>query len=227
MRISVFGATGMAGIPIVTEALTRGHTVTAWSRRLGRFPARPRLTSGIIDLSAPDTLGPVLIAADAAVLAVRPAPGNELQLAPWTSGFLDAAATTGTRVLIVGGAAPLISPNGSDLLLADDPAYVPDEWRSIAQASVEQLRACRAHTYQNWVYLSPAVVFAPGPATGNYARGTTRLLVDPEGNSRITPEDLALAVIDELEQPGHDQHITVTQVTALDNRRATVAKSRS
>ena len=211
MRIAVVGATGMAGAPIVSVALARGHLVTAWSRRTGRFPAHARLSVGSIDLNAHEPLGPVLALADAAVLAVRPAPGDEQQLGVWTSEILDAAAPTGTRVLIVGGAAPLISPNGSNLLLADDPAYVPDEWRPIAQASVDQLRACRAHVHQNWVYLSPAAVFEPGPATGAYERGTSRLLVDRDGSSRITPDDLALAVVDELERAGTDQHISVVQ----------------
>ncbi len=211
MKISVFGATGMAGTSIVAEALVRGHSVTAWSRRLGTFPRHERLTAGIIDLSTPNTLGTVLTAADAAVLTVRPSPGNEHQIASWTAGFLDAAATTGTRVLVVGGAGPLISPNHPDLLIADDPTYVPAQWRAVAQASVDQLRACQNHPYKRWVYLSPAAVFAPGPRSGSYQRGTTRLLVDAEGVSRITPEDLAIAAIDELENPHRDPHFTVAQ----------------
>lgn len=211
MRISVFGATGMAGTPIVTEALNRGHTVTAWSRRLGDFRRHERLTAGVIDLSAPAALGSVLAFADAAVLTVRPAAGDAHQLAPWTSGFLDAAGKTGTRVLIVGGAAPLTSPNHPDLLIVDDPAYVPVGWRAVAQASVDQLRACQHHPYKNWIYLSPSAVFEPGPGAGYYERGTTRLLVNVDGVSRITPSDLAIAVIDELETPGCDSHFTVAQ----------------
>lgn len=212
MRISVFGATGMAGTPIVAEALARGHSVTAWSRRLGKLARHERLTAGIIDLSTPNTLGHVLGAADAAVLTVRPTPGDEHQIAPWTARFLDAAATTGTRVLVIGGAAPLLSPNHPDLLIADDPTYVPAEWKAVAQASVDQLRTCQHHPYNRWVYLSPAAVFEPGPRIGSYERGTTRLLVDAEGVSRITPADLAIAAIDELENPGRDPHFTVAQV---------------
>ena len=211
MRISVFGATGMAGTPIVAEALNRGHTVTAWSRTLGHFPRQQRLTTGTIDLSTPRTLARVLDAADAAVLAVRPAPGHEHQIAPWTAGFLDTAAQSGTRVLIVGGAAALASPTRSDVLLLDDPDYVPAAWRTVAQASVDQLLACQRHPYTNWVYLSPAAIFEPGSPTGSYERGTTQLIVDTEGVSRITPPDLALAVIDELESPSDEQHFTVAQ----------------
>ena len=79
----------------------------------------------------------------------------------------------------------------------------------MAQASLDQFRACQAHSYEGWVYLSPPAIFAPGDATGSYRRGTTTLLRDACGQSRISPEDLALAVVDELEHPGGEQHITV------------------
>jgi putative NADH-flavin reductase len=59
------------------------------------------------------------------------------------------------------------------------------------------------------VYLSPPAVFEAGERTGNYQRGTTTLLTDATGASRITPPDFADAVLDELEQPGDDRHFTV------------------
>ena len=47
MRITVLGATGMAGTAVVNEALSRGHEVTAVSRRR-RHRAGARLTSRLI-----------------------------------------------------------------------------------------------------------------------------------------------------------------------------------
>ncbi len=211
MRISIFGATGMAGSAIVTEALARQHIVTAWSRRLGNFPRQERLTAGIIDLSTPDTLGTVLSAADVAVLAVRPAAGDEHQIAPWTAGFLDAAATTGTRVIVIGGAASLRSPRDPDLLIADDPTYTPPEWAAIAHASLAQFWVCESHPYTGWTYLSPPAQFGAGTRTGRYQRGTTMMLTDDNGNAQISTADLAIAVVDEIETPGHEQHFTVAQ----------------
>ena len=79
----------------------------------------------------------------------------------------------------------------------------------MAQASLDQFRACQAHSYKGWVYLSPPAIFGPGEVTGSYRRGTATLLQDAHGESRISPEDLALAVVDELEHPGGEQHITV------------------
>lgn len=156
-------------------------------------------------------LDPVLTDSDTAVLTIRLAPGDNHLLAPATVRFLDAAARTGTRVIVLGGAAPLRSPNHPDRLVADDPAYVPAEWKALAEASLAQFQVCRQHPYSGWVYLSPPAIFEPGPRTAKYRRGTTQLLTDAGGTSRITSADLAIAVIDEIETPGGDRHFTVAQ----------------
>jgi putative NADH-flavin reductase len=213
MRIAVFGATGMAGRAIVSEALARGHHVVAASRRTD--PAHEeRLTVRAVDVADPSAADAVLADVDAAVLTIRLAPGEEDRLAQLTRGVLDAAAHHGTHLLIVGGSAPLRSPNHPERMLIDDPDHVPEAWKSIAQASLSQFRICTEHAYTGWVYLSPPAVFEAGERTGRYQRGTTSLLTDRDGASRITPPDFAIAVLDELEQPGADRHFTVAHGTA-------------
>lgn len=207
MRITVLGATGMAGAAVVTEALSRGHAVLGTSRR-GDLTPRAGLDVRALDVTDPAAVEAALAPADVAVLSVRFPPGEEHRIASATSGVLDAAARTGTRVLVVGGSAPLRSPNGRDLLVLDDPALVPEAWRNIARASLDQFHACERHHHRGWTYLSPPAVFEPGPRTGSYRRGTTTLLLDADGASRISPADLAIAVLDEIETPGPDRHIT-------------------
>lgn len=209
MRIAVFGATGMAGSATVAEALTRGHSVLALSRRPGAEPDRPECRSRAIDIADRQAVDSLLAEVDAAVLAVRLPPGQESAVAGLTRGVLDAAARRGTRVLVIGGSAPLHSPGDPDRLLIDDPAYVPAAWRSVAAASLEQFRVCREHAFDDWVYLSPPTVFEPGERSGRYQRGTTTLLTDAHGRSRITAPDCAIAVVDELEHPREDRHFTV------------------
>ncbi len=210
MRIAVFGATGMAGSAIVSEALTRGHDVIAASRHPTTANAhKERLSVRKVDVADPDAVDAVLADVDAAVLTIRLAPGEENRLALLTRGVLDAAAQHGTRLLIVGGSAPLRSPHHPERLLIDDSDYVPEAWKSIAQASLAQFRTCQEHSYTGWVYLSPPAIFEPGDRSGSYQRGTTTLLTDAKGASRITAPDFAIAVLDELEQPGDDLHFTV------------------
>ncbi|MGO1908638.1 MAG: NAD(P)-dependent oxidoreductase [Brevibacterium linens] len=212
MNITVIGATGMVGSRIVAEAADRGHSVTAVSRTA---PAESRraITPLSADAGNSSDLDHALTghqgSIDAAVLCVRAVSGHEDSFLTITEAVLSAGDRAGVPVLIVGGAGPLSSPNDPDRAVVDDPAFVPEPWRSIAAASVAQLESCLHHPNGNWTYLSPPAVLEPGARTGNYRRGTTTLLTLPDGRSSISAEDLAVAVIDELEAPRGKQRITV------------------
>ncbi|WP_035791334.1 NAD(P)-dependent oxidoreductase [Kitasatospora mediocidica] len=208
MKIAVIGAAGMVGSRVVNEAATRGHDLLAIFRRGRPTTLPPAVTAVEGDADDPARLSDLFTGVDVIVTATRPAPGHERTVAATTTMLLDAAATAQTRILVVGGAAPLQLPGRPDLLVLDSPEYVPQEWRTVAAASAAQLDACRAHP-ADWVYLSPPAVLEPGPRTGIYRRGTTTLLTSADGASRISAEDLAVAVLDELEDPREDRHFTV------------------
>jgi hypothetical protein len=57
----------------------------------------------------------------------------------------------------------------------------------------------------NWTYLSPAAFFEPGERTGKFRLGTNQLITDSKGDSRISLEDYAIALVDELERPAHER----------------------
>ncbi|MDA3629660.1 NAD(P)H-binding protein [Saccharopolyspora sp. WRP15-2] len=204
MKIVVVGATGMVGSRVTTEAVQRGHHVTAVSRS---GEAMPGATAVRADATDRERMGGLFAGADAVVVATRPRPGQEGSVGETTGALLDAAAAAGRRILVVGGAGPLRTPGGSGLVV-DDPAYVPAEWRTIAAASIAQLETCQAHR-TDWVYLSPPAVLEPGERTSRYRRGADTLIADSRGTSRISAEDLAVAVLDELEDPGGARHFTV------------------
>ncbi|MFI5563717.1 NAD(P)-dependent oxidoreductase [Amycolatopsis japonica] len=204
MKIAVVGASGMAGSRVVAEAASRGHHVTAVFRSMPPKSPHPGVEVVRGDATDVDRMSAVFAGVDAVVGATRPQPGAEDTVAATIKALLDAAA--GTRVLVVGGAGPLRSPSGG--LVIDDPAFVPAAWRTIASASTTQLQACEAHT-GDWVYLSPPALLEPGVRTGAYRRGTTTILTAADGSSRISAEDFAVAIVDELENPGQDRHFTV------------------
>ena len=85
----------------------------------------------------------------------------------------------------------------------DDPRYVGPAWRDIALACTEQLAVCREQSHVRWTYLSPPAMLVPGERTGSFRLGSDELLVDAEGESTISMEDLAVALLDEAEQPKH------------------------
>ncbi|MGW1739105.1 NAD(P)-dependent oxidoreductase [Nocardia sp. NPDC001965] len=208
MKIAVVGAAGMVGSRVVAEAARRGHDPVAVIRngRPGAIPPGVAMVHG--DANDRARMRETFAGADAVVVATRPVPGQEHGVAATTRALLDAAAGIGVRVLVVGGAAPLWNPVEPGRLVLDSPEYVPVPIRAVAAASVAQLAACRDHP-ADWVYLSPPAVLEPGSRTGTYRRGTTTLLTDAAGHSRISAEDLAVAILDELENSLDVRHFTV------------------
>lgn len=71
VRIAVFGATGGTGLQLVTQALERGHDVTAVARRPEAVPVRhDSLRVVRADVLEPDTLVPAVHGQDAVVSAL-------------------------------------------------------------------------------------------------------------------------------------------------------------
>ncbi|MFC8871190.1 NAD(P)-dependent oxidoreductase [Streptomyces sp. NPDC057148] len=216
MTIAVLGATGMVGSRVIKEAGTRGHQVLALSRKpASEDPGNPNVTPVAVDATDPHAVREALAgsvshgAVDAVVLTVRTVPVDEEFLVGTTRRVLDIAAQLQVRVLVVGGAGALRSPDAPGLLVADNPAYVPADIKAVAAAGIAQLRTCQSHADADYVYLSPPALLEPGTRTGRYRRGTDTLLVGADGRSWISAEDLAVAVVDELETPGPDPLITV------------------
>ncbi|WP_031076750.1 NAD(P)-dependent oxidoreductase [Streptomyces sp. NRRL WC-3742] len=202
MRITVFGSTGNVGRRVVTEALTRGHEVTAVVRDAARahgFP--PTVAIAVGDARDPQAVARIADGQDLVITATRPAPGSEHELPAATRGLLAGLTGTAVRLLAVGGAGSLTVP-GTGATLAEDPSF-PDEIRPIALACNEQLDLYRADPAVDWTYLSPAALLEPGERTGRYRLGRDDLLLDADGNSAISMEDLAVALLDEAETPTH------------------------
>ncbi|MFP3394966.1 NAD(P)H-binding protein [Brevibacterium sp. SIMBA_078] len=218
MKITVIGATGMVGSRIVAEAADRGHDIIAASRRPNSTSAvstaavRPGVQALPVDARIASDLNLALADADAAVLTIRAAPGQTSQFLSLTEAVLTATAHARVPLLVVGGAGPLWSPVDPDSIVLNDPEFVAEEWRDLAAASLAQLEVCRNHSADRWTYVSPPAVLAPGNRLGEYQRGTTVLLIGADGQARISAEDLAAAVIDELESPEGDRHFTVARV---------------
>ena len=83
-----------------------------------------------------------------------------------------------------------------------DSGKLPPEWQPIATAHARALEVLRDSPV-NWTSISPAAYFDPGERTGRFRLGTDDLIVDSRGDSRISMEDYAIALVDELEDPRH------------------------
>ena len=203
MRITVFGAAGKVGSRVVAEALSRGHEVAAVVRDPARFQ---ELASGanarVGDAGSVEDVAELSAGQDVVISATRPPPGKEPELVTTTKSLLAGLARTGVRLLVVGGAGTLTVPGAGGVMVMDA-ADFPPGWRPIALACADQLEVCRSEGAVDWAYLSPPALMEPGQRTGSYRLGGDELVVDAEGVSQISMEDLAVALLDEAERPKH------------------------
>lgn len=201
MKITLFGATGKMGRRIATEAVNRGHELTAVVRDYNEqlvANSLMRVVRG--DARNLEDVARYCEGADVVVAATKPPPGSEAQLLESTSTLLEALANTPIRLIISGGAASLRIPDKANSLLLHDNRYMSESAIAIGKACLDQLELCRASENVNWTYLSPSALLVPGERTGNYRLGVDELLIDASGRSSISMEDLAVALLDEAEQ---------------------------
>lgn len=201
MKIALIGATGQVGSRLLAEALDRGHQVTAVARSADSLAPRAGLQPCALDVSDAGKLASALAGHDAAIVALK---FSQVDARP----VLRAVERAGVpRVLVVGGAGSLQAAPGVDLV--DTPSF-PQAYKAEALAARDFLRFLRADAHIDWTLLSPSALLQPGQRTGKFRVGTDQLLVDDKGGSSISIEDLALALVDELESPRHSrQRFTV------------------
>ncbi|HEY4370393.1 MAG TPA: NAD(P)-dependent oxidoreductase [Burkholderiales bacterium] len=192
MNIAIIGATGSVGGRLTQEALSRGHQVTAIARKANELPAQAGLTPVAISYTDNAALTTAIRDKDAVLLAVKFTSGDGPQI------LRAVKAAHPGRLLAVGGAGSLEAKPGLDVV--DTPDF-PAAYKDEALAAREFLRSLRRENELDWTMISPSALLAPGERTGKYRVGTDQLLVDAQGKSHISIEDLAKALIDELEQP--------------------------
>lgn len=207
-KTALIGASGFVGDAILKELLSRGYEVEALVRNPENVKVQnPRLTVRKVDVADTKALAADLKGYDTVISAYNPGWANpdiySLTLQNYPR-IVEAAKEAGVRrLLIVGGAGTLFCAPG--LRVVDSgaiPAEIMGGVRSLGEFYLDTLSKEKAI---DWVFFSPAGSLEPGEASGVYRLGKDDLIVDSEGNSRITVGDYAKAMIDELESPRHHQ----------------------
>ncbi len=203
MKIAIIGATGTIGQRITNEALERGHEVKALARDPKKVAAgelsHPRLSVAEIDIFDPASIAQAIADVDVLVNATGARTGDIHKFyVDSTHAVIEGVKRAGNkRLLIVGGAGSLeVAPQ---VQLADTPAF-PEFALPIARAQRETLYIFR-DTNIEWTFFSPSALIAPGRRTGKYRLGTDQLLTNDQGESYISAEDYAVALLDEIEHP--------------------------
>jgi hypothetical protein len=206
VKVALIGATGFVGSALLEEALHRGHEVTAIVRHPGKLAPRERLVAIGVDVNDTERLAASIRGREALISAFNPGwknPNLYDDQVRGTASIIAAVKKGGVpRVLWVGGAGGL--ETGSGARVVDDRGF-PDWVRPGSLATIEALEQLRREPQLDWTFLSPAAEMQSGTRTGKFRLGGDRLVVDANGQSRISVEDFAVAMIDELERPTHSR----------------------
>lgn len=204
MHIALIGATGFVGSALLNELLQRGHRVTALARNPGKIAPREGLTVVQADVTDAAQVAQAVRGADAVASAYNPGwthPDLHDEFLRGSRAITDGVKAAGVqRLLVVGGAGSLYVAPGVQLV--DTPQF-PAEWKAGALAAREALNRIRQESSLQWTFVSPPILLESGARTGQYRLGSEAPLMNGELPGKISVADLAVAVVDELENPQH------------------------
>jgi putative NADH-flavin reductase len=216
MNVALIGASGFVGSKILAEALQRGHQVTAIVRNPEKIQPHKNLNTKKADVLSVDELAKLLAGHDVIVSAFNPARGvagahvYDLHV-QGHKAILAAANKSGVkRFLGVGGAASLKTPEGIELI--DSPQFPAayEQFKPGIRGTRELYYLLKQEPSLDWVFVAPSVVIAPGERTGKFRIGKDHVLYNDKGESKISLEDYAAALVDEMERPQHhNERITI------------------
>ena len=207
MKIALIGATGFVGSSILKEALDRGHEVTAIARHPEKIIAQNNLTIVKSDVMDSGKLAELLKGNDVVVSAYNAGwtnPDLYNEFMKGSQSIQEAVKKSGVKRLIVnGGAGSLFIAPGVQIV--DTPQF-PEAFKPGATAARDYLNVLEKEDQLDWTFVSPAIEMNPGTPHGRkgvYRTGLDNPVFDADNKSTISVEDLAVAILDEVENPKH------------------------
>jgi len=202
MKLAIIGANGKIGSRITAEALNRGHSVTGISRNPDQSLSDNRVKWVQADALNNSLLVSIIQGHDAVISAFGvdwSKPETFHLFSDISSSLIIAAKQAGVqRVINVGGAGSLEIVPGVQLV---DTEAFPAEWKAGADEQRKSQEIFRNEKELEWTFFSPAIIIEPGPRSGKFRLGKDNPVFDENGNSKISFDDYAVALIDELEKP--------------------------
>ncbi len=211
-KVALIGASGFVGTAILRELLDRGYQVEA----LVHDPSKMKIESPAITVKKVDVADEKALEADlrgyeSVISAYNPGWANpniyEETLANYPKIVEAAKKADVKRLLIVGGAGTLFVKPGVRLI---DTGTLPEAWVPGVKSLGEfYLNTLMKENDIDWIFFSPAGNLGdmgakgPGKRTGVYRLGKDDMIFDKDGNSFISVEDYAKAMVDELAAPAH------------------------
>ena len=207
MKVALIGASGFVGSAILDELVERSHEVTAITRNPDKVKSARGVKAVKANALEAASVADAVKEHDVVVNAFNPGWGNpniyeeSLQGAQAIQEGVKKAGVK--RLFVIGGAGSLfVAPNTQ---LVDSPEF-PAEWKAGALAARDYLNILKKEQELEWTFLSPAIEMHQGTAgerRGTYRKGLENPIFDENNRSIISVEDMAVAIVDELENPQH------------------------
>ncbi|WP_316746014.1 NAD(P)-dependent oxidoreductase [Pedobacter gandavensis] len=207
MKVSLIGASGFVGSHLLTELLNRGHQVTGIVRTAAHVKEKnAQLTVKEVDVLNTVELSEAIKGSDAVISAFNAGWTNPNLYVDFIAGaeaIQKAVKDAGIpRLIVIGGAGSLFI---NDQQLVDGPDF-PADYKAGATAARDYLNIIKQETELDWTFFSPAIEMHPGITsgrTGQYRLGSENPVFDEAGRCSLSVQDLAVVIVDELEQAKH------------------------
>lgn len=206
-KVSVIGATGFVGKKVVNELAERGYAVEALVRDASKVESQENVTAKSVDVNNTEELAEALKGSDAVISAFNAGWTNPNLYNDFLNGSINiekAVEQSGVkRLIVVGGAGSLYTPD--NVQIVDTPGF-PEAYKPGATAARDYLNKIKENSTLDWTFFSPAVEMNQaniGERTGKYRTSLETPVFDENGRSRLSVEDVAAVLVDELEQNNH------------------------
>ena len=202
-KVAVIGATGFVGTQVVKELANRGYFVNALARNTSKIEESENVKAIAVDVYNTSELSEILKGNDAVISAFNPGWTNPNIFEDFLKGaesIEKAVEESGVkRFITVGGAGSLYI--AENLQLIDTPEF-PAEIKPGAEAARQYLEIIKKNENLEWTFFSPAIEMHQGTAgvrKGTYRTALENPVFDENGRSVLSVEDVAVALVDELE----------------------------
>lgn len=202
-KVSVIGATGFVGKQVVNELSNRGYAVNAVARDSSKVEAKDNVTATSADVNNVDELAKVLEGSDAVISTFNAGWTNPNLYDDFLNGSRNiekAVEKSGVKRFITVGGAGSLFIDGNQLV--DSPDF-PADIKPGATAARDYLNEIKKNETLDWTFFSPAIEMHQGTAgvrRGTYRTALENPVFNEEGRSILSVEDVAVALVDELEQ---------------------------
>lgn len=205
-KVAVIGATGFVGTHVVKELADRGYHVEAFARNTSKVPQLENVTAKSVDVNNTEELSGALKGNDAVINTFNPGWTNPNLYDDFLNGSVNiekAVEESGIKRFITVGGAGSLFIDGKQLV--DGPDF-PADIKPGATAARDYLARIKQNTTLDWTFFSPAIEMHQGTAgvrRGTYRTALENPVFDENGRSILSVEDVAVALVDELEQNNH------------------------